>query len=239
MKSATIIPLISLIRPIPPLKESVRTRSPFSSKRKSLKQWPWPAARYPEPNVRVTSIGSSPDMPVPLASAALQAREEIQMDLVSRTLRQFGQVRLIARGCSMIPYVCPGDLLTVRSIGHSSVAVADIVLSSREGRFYVHRLLRSWSEGDRSYFQTKGDALRQPDPVASADQMLGRVTTIERHGKQIDTRVRVGNSCLAAVVSRSEFCAKLFLHCHSARMRFYSRTTLTGDTAFRNLAESL
>jgi len=172
-----------------------------------------------------------------LASAALQARKEIQIDLVMTTLHQFGEVRLTAGGCSMIPFICPGDLLTVCALPLSRAEVGDIVLSSREGRFCVHRLLRRWSQGDQSYFQTKGDALRQRDPVASAAQLLGRVTAIERHGKQIDSHVSTWNSCLAALIRRSEFATKIFLHCHSARTRSYSATAELGATAFRNLSE--
>jgi hypothetical protein len=174
-----------------------------------------------------------------LASAALQARKEIQIDLVMTTLHQFGEVRLTAGGCSMIPFICPGDLLTVRALPLSRAEVGDIVLSSREGRFCVHRLLRRWSQGDQSYFQTKGDALHQPDPVAWAGQLLGRVTTIERQGKRVGSRRGIWNSCIAAVVRRSEFATKVFLHRHSARIRSYSSPTIAGGTDFGNFSESL
>jgi hypothetical protein len=176
-------------------------------------------------------------MQAPLANAAVQARQETQIDLVTTTLHEFGEVRLIASGCSMIPFICPGDLLTVRSLPLSHADVGDIVLSSRERRFCIHRLLRSWSQGGQSYFQTKGDALRQRDPIARAAQLLGRVTAIERHGKQIDSHVSTWNSCLAALIRRSEFATKIFLHWHSARTRSYSATADLGATAFRNLSE--
>jgi Peptidase S24-like len=178
-------------------------------------------------------------MQAPLANADLKARQETQIDLVTTTLHEFGEVRLLASGCSMIPFICPGDLLTVRCIPLSHADVGDIVLSSRERRFCVHRLLRSWSQGDQSYFQTKGDALLQPDPVAWTGQFLGRVTTIERQGKQVGSHRGIWNSCIAAVVRRSEFATKVFLHCHSARIRSYSSPTVAGGTDFGNFLESL
>jgi hypothetical protein len=174
-----------------------------------------------------------------IANASQQALEEIQMDLVAKTLRQSGQVRLIARGCSMIPVICPGDLLTVRSELHSSAAVGDVVFTLRDGRFYIHRLLSTWREGNRSYYQTKGDALRQPDSVTGAVQLLGGITAIERHGKQIQSHVTLWNSCLAALVRRSEFITKVFLYCHSLRTRSYSPSAVAGGMAFDNLSESL
>jgi len=172
-----------------------------------------------------------------VANSVLQARKKIQMDLVAKTLRQFGAVRFIARGSSMIPSICPDDLLTVRFTPPSCVAVGDVVLSSREGRFYVHRLLCTWSEGTR--FQTKGDALRHPDPVIDAGQLLGCVIAIERYGKQVQSRVGLWNHLLVALVRRSEFITKAFLHCHRVRTRWYSSSASTGSTAFDHFSENL
>jgi hypothetical protein len=163
------------------------------------------------------------------ANAALQAREEIQMDLVAKTLRQFGAVRFIARGSSMIPFLCPGDLLTVRFTPPACLAVGDVVLSSREGRFYVHRLLYTWCEGTR--LQTQGDALRHPDPVIDTDQLLGCVVAIHRYGRQLQSRVGLWNHLLAALVRRSEFITRAFLRCHALRTRLYSSLTSVGGTA--------
>jgi hypothetical protein len=139
----------------------------------------------------------------------------------------------------MIPFICPGDLLTIRYAPHSTAAVGDIVLGSRDGRFYVHRVLRTWSQGNRSYFQTRGDALPQADPVTPAGQFLGRVTAIERRGKQIQYGFGIWNFCLAALVRRSNFINRLFLHCHSIRIRLYSSTPVAGDTAFGNCSGGL
>jgi peptidase S24-like protein len=170
-----------------------------------------------------------------MPNAALDVREEIQMDLVATTLREFGAVRFIARGSSMIPFICPGDLLTVRSTPPSCIAVGDVVLSSRKGRFYVHRLLRIWGEGTR--FQTQGDALRYPDPAIDAGQLLGCVIGVERHGKQVQRRGRLSNHLLVALVRRSEFIAKAFLHGHAVRTRL--STAPAGGRAFEHFLENL
>jgi hypothetical protein len=172
-----------------------------------------------------------------VANSILQAREKIQMDLVAKSLRQFGAVRFIARGSSMIPSICPDDLLTVRLTPPSCVAVGDVVLSSREGRFYVHRLLCTWSEGTR--FQTKGDALRHPDPMIDAGQLLGCVIAIERYGKQVQSRVGLWNHLLVALVRRSEFITRAFLYCHRVRTRLYSSRASTGTMAFDHFSENL
>jgi len=168
-----------------------------------------------------------------VANAALQPRQEIQMDLVAKTLRQFGAVRFIARGSSMIPFICPGDLLTVRLTLPSCVAVGDVVLNSREGRFYVHRIVCKWG-GTR--FQTKGDALRHRDPVIDAGQLLGCVVAVERHGKQVQSRVGLWNHLLVALVRRSEFITKAFLRCHAVRTRLHSSSASPGGMAFEHEA---
>jgi hypothetical protein len=143
------------------------------------------------------------------------------MELAADTLRQFGKVRFVAHGCSMVPSICPGDLLTICSVAPSRLAPGDVVLTSREGRFYIHRLLRTWREGNQYFLQARGDALRQADPISDADQLLGRVTAIERHGKELQTRMALCKSLLASLGRRSEFMTKSFLRFQSLRARFF------------------
>src|SRR3981081_828996 len=106
--------------------------------------WLWRAASCLRHNAHVDSIGRTPDV----NNATPQSRSEIYMELAADTLRQFGKVRFVAHGCSMVPSICPGDLLTICSVAPSRLAPGDVVLTSREGRFYIHRLLRTMREAN-------------------------------------------------------------------------------------------
>jgi hypothetical protein len=153
-------------------------------------------------------------------------RHSLQLDLAGEVLRKFGEVRFIARGCSMIPSIYPGDLLTVRSHRITDARHGQIVLCLREGRFWAHRVIRKWQEGNRFLFTTRGDAHSQEDPLLDEDQLLGRVVSVVRYGKRIDISqiesfwtglVRLG-------VRNSSSLTKTLLRRHSLRLRLLGRS---------------
>jgi Peptidase S24-like len=115
-----------------------------------------------------------------------QSKREARLDLAAEVLHRFGEVRFVANGSSMIPSIYPGDLLSVRSESVVNARVGEIVLFLLGGRFFVHRVMRKWPERDRVVFATRGDALTQEDPSIDGSQLLGRVTSILRHGKPVE-----------------------------------------------------
>ncbi len=152
---------------------------------------------------------------------AMTPREQVRLDLATEVLRRFGQVRFVAHGSSMIPSIYPGDLLIARSTAIADVCPGQIILCSREGRFWTHRVTRKWREGERYIFATRGDALADEDPYLEEGQMLGRVTSIVRYGKPVQLP-RINSfwtKLLRCGVRNSTSLTKALLRRHSLRMR--------------------
>jgi len=152
------------------------------------------------------------------------ARHSLQLDLAGEVLRRFGEVRFIARGCSMIPSIYPGDLLTVHSQPIADACHGQIVLYLRENRFWAHRVIRKWREGNRFLFATRGDALPQEDPSLDERQLLGRVVSVVRYGKSVDIAgiENLWTRLIRLGVRNSSALAKTLLRRHAFRMRLLS-----------------
>jgi hypothetical protein len=156
-----------------------------------------------------------------MTSNTLPSRDSVRLDLAAEVLRRFGEIRFVARGGSMIPSIYPGDLLTVRSQGIAEVPHGHIVLALREGRFWAHRVIRKWRQGDRFVLATRGDALPYEDPSLDESQVLGRVTSIIRFGKPVDLARINGFSTklLRCAVRNSSALTKALLRRHALRLR--------------------
>jgi len=156
---------------------------------------------------------------------ALQSKQEARLDLATEVLHRFCEVRFVAQGGSMMPSIYPGDLVTVRSESIAGVRCGEIVLFLLGGRFFVHRVTRKWSERDRVVLATRGDALSQEDPSVDGSQLLGRVTSILRHGKQVKFAARLSpwRKFARWAVRNSETLARILLAAHLLRTRILGR----------------
>jgi signal peptidase I len=92
--------------------------------------------------------------------------------------------RLPAVGNSMLPTIRPGDTLVVGRTDAEPVAVGEVIVWLADERLIAHRVVRLWEQAGESYFQTRGDARRQTDPVAPRARILGRVVAVERPERQ-------------------------------------------------------
>ncbi|HZQ22005.1 MAG TPA: S24/S26 family peptidase [Terriglobales bacterium] len=110
--------------------------------------------------------------------------------LALQVLRDFGEVCIRATGTSMLPAVWPGDLLVVQATPIELVRPGDLVLYTRQERWFVHRVVTATSSPSATSLSTRGDALSEVDPPVSYDEMLGRVTVIRRAGRSIAPRLR-------------------------------------------------
>jgi hypothetical protein len=157
----------------------------------------------------------------PFMPDALPSRGEVQLDLAAEVLRQFGEVRFVARGSSRLPSIYPGDLLTIRSEAMAQARCGEIVLCLRDGRFWIHRVTRKWREGGLLRFATRGDALTLEDPLVDEHQLLGRVAAIVRHGKLVDLARKNGprTKLLRWGVRNSGAVAAALLCWHALRTR--------------------
>ncbi|HEX4002665.1 MAG TPA: S24/S26 family peptidase [Candidatus Acidoferrales bacterium] len=113
-------------------------------------------------------------------------RTAIEMELAEEVLRSYGKLRVVARGSSMIPTIFPGDILLVERNPVERLQPGDVVLASRGGRFFAHRVVRLTALGGPPRVITRGDALRETDPAFSHDEILGRVTAVSRGRRHID-----------------------------------------------------
>ena len=106
------------------------------------------------------------------------------LELAADVLRSFGSLRLGVTGSSMMPAVQPGDVLVIRSVDLDEVSPGEIVLAARGSRWFAHRVL-GHVRSPEPYLITRGDRLRQDDPPVFRSDLLGTVTSVERHGRPV------------------------------------------------------
>ncbi|HZV59517.1 MAG TPA: S24/S26 family peptidase [Candidatus Eremiobacteraceae bacterium] len=149
---------------------------------------------------------SDPDGPTPAGHA-------VAFDLAEEVVRKFGWVRLRVTGTSMMPFMLPGDLVTVKRANINAVSSGEIVLFKRPGGFALHRVVAKTTVSSTFALLTRGDRLQYNDPVISSEALLGRVESIERNGRQFRTAARPGflMGIVAVVLRSSDAATYLYL----------------------------
>jgi signal peptidase I len=98
---------------------------------------------------------------------------------VSKELLNDGyNVRISTRGPSMFPLIRTGDKITISP--EKKLSLGDIIVYKRDEQMVCHRLARVFEKDGIKYYQTRGDAFFSFDEPVTSDQILGRVTKIER-----------------------------------------------------------
>jgi signal peptidase I len=110
-----------------------------------------------------------------------QSRDQFKQNLAADVLRATGSLRLAASGYSMLPTLWPGDLLTIQALSFDQVQAGDVVLFAREGRFFIHRVLRKLEMGGHGRLVTRGDAMPDADAPVSEEELLGKVVSAQGH----------------------------------------------------------
>jgi hypothetical protein len=113
-----------------------------------------------------------------------EAPDTAKIAMAADVLRAQRTIRLRACGTSMLPALWPGDLLTIEPFAVAQAAVGDIVLVARDGRFFIHRLIQIGGSCDAAAWITRGDAMPERDPPVSAEQIIGRVSQVERNDRE-------------------------------------------------------
>jgi signal peptidase I len=147
--------------------------------------------------------------------AASDTLDAVKCDLAGDILCSSGKLRLRANGWSMLPTIMPGNLLLVERAGHG-VSTGDIVVFSRDGRLFVHRVVSMARKSGDAFVITQGDGMAQPDPPVAASELLGKVALIERSGWCIAPRksLSVSGRALAAMVRRFDTAARILVGVH-------------------------
>ena len=137
--------------------------------------------------------------------------------LAGEVVRRFGKVRLRVFGTSMLPSILPGDLISVQRAGLSGISSGEIVLYSREGRLFAHRVVGRAGSREDPRLITRGDRLSHNDPPVSSSELLGRVTSIEcgdgrGHGRvRPAARLNTRQQMIVRILQTSDRAAYLYL----------------------------
>src|SRR6478672_9083685 len=91
-------------------------------------------------------------------------QEAFKCSLAAEVLHSTGRLQFRATGFSMLPTLWPGDCLTVQSYNLQEAEIGDLVLYIRNGRLFVHRVMRKFSSGETNSLITRGDCMTEEDP---------------------------------------------------------------------------
>jgi signal peptidase I len=108
--------------------------------------------------------------------------QHIVQDLVKQSLATQGFARLRVISDSMIPLLNIDDIVLVEQVPLRDYRRGDIIVVIRNGEFITHRLVRL----TRDFWYTKGDRFHYLDEPISPDEIVGKVTAIERRDSYID-----------------------------------------------------
>lgn len=133
-------------------------------------------------------------------------------DLAAEVAGRFGSVRIRVLGTSMAPAILPGDVLSVERAEAAQVSPGEIVVFARPGRMVAHRVVAKRGAPDGTLI-TQGDRLRREDDPVSGNELIGRVTQVERRGARIGVPSGTGMRWRMACrfLRRSDFATSLYL----------------------------
>jgi len=118
-----------------------------------------------------------------------QVDHGVRLNLAMEALREFGEIRFVARGLSMLPSILPGDMIVVRKARMDEIRRGEVVLYVRNECFHAHRAIGT--DGGQQLI-TRGDASDQADPPVGKSEFLGRVTSVVRGLKTIQLKPEQG-----------------------------------------------
>ncbi len=149
----------------------------------SSRLWHWPVVRSKPLSTSAPVIVSYRSSKVaPISGHFCMTADQLKRELAAEVLRTSGRLRFRATGTSMLPSVLPGDVLTIEPVAISEASLGDLLLYHRDGRFWVHRLVRKAPD----LLCTRGDALEAQDPPVSPDEILGRVVCVSRGNRSFE-----------------------------------------------------
>lgn len=138
--------------------------------------------------------------------------------LAMEMLRTTGLLRLQATGSSMLPALWPGDTLTIEACDRDYIKPGDIVFFARDGRYFIHRVLRKSPGWGGQVLITRGDSLPQNDPPIRNDELLGRVSGIQRGDEHFaPVLLSPWMAILGRILAYSDFCRRIALRWHELR----------------------
>jgi signal peptidase I len=125
------------------------------------------------------------------------AMEGLMRDVLARGVK----FRFRAKGFSMSPFILNGDLISVSPMSDAPPEVGEVVafIEPDMGKLVVHRIVSIESDG----YLTWGDnQVDHSDGVIPTENILGRVTLVERDGKIIRFGLGPEKSLIASLSRR-------------------------------------
>src|SRR5262245_60784436 len=109
----------------------------------------------------------------------IAATDRLGIELFGDIILRFGRAKVRVTGSSMMPSIWPGDVLTVERRPVGQLQDGEIVVFTREGRLFAHRVI---AHGDR-HLVTRGDTVPSSDAPVSEAELLGVVVLASRRGR--------------------------------------------------------
>ncbi len=105
------------------------------------------------------------------------------VDLIRSMLIRGSSVKIKAAGRSMFPFIRSGDVVTLSALGGLSPRIGDVVALrvNGSGQLALHRVAAKTHD----CCLTRGDNCDEPDGLATKDDLLGRVSAVERNGTAV------------------------------------------------------
>lgn len=154
--------------------------------------------------------------------------DRLGCELVAESVRAGHDVRIRVNGTSMLASIWPGDAITVRPVRDATALDLDrrIVLYTRDGRLFAHRVVGTRECAGSLQFITRGDAHGDCDPPVMASEILGTVEAIRRGGRDISVSSRPARRMLSFGLRHSRLLRRAALKIHSIRRRSWTEAQI-------------
>ena len=126
------------------------------------------------------------------------------LNVSAKLLAQGYSVRFSAPGTSMGATIRDGEAITVAPAEPEEITLGDIVAYRRGHQLIAHRVVR-FGRRDRAdgAFFVRGDAACTCDAPVAPEQILGKVVSVERRGRQLSVSGRQAKLAYTARVAAS------------------------------------
>jgi len=111
--------------------------------------------------------------------------QEISRELFFELLQRGESLCLKVQGSSMGYIIKQGDLVRIKSIKKEELKPGDIILYSQGGSFVCHRIISCAQSDGKHFLITKGDVLLQADNSLPMNQVIGKVSYVQRGERNI------------------------------------------------------
>ena len=114
-----------------------------------------------------------------------EASPELSRQVLSECLRDFADIRLTVTGGCMDPALREGDVVTLVAAARRPPRLGDVVLTSVEGGFRLHRLV--WTPPGGGW-RTKADRAPTWDPASNEADLIATAIEVRSGARARPTR---------------------------------------------------